>query len=262
MIPGRKVVAIVLAAGSGSRMGVGHNKVFIPIAGKPIVAHSLEIFQRSQLVQEIVVAVGENEMDLYRQHLLPAYHLSKVTQVVSGGLRRHDSEYNAILSLRGEIEAGAVDIVLVHDAVRPLFPADLLPELLQTARATGGAVVAVKASETVYGTKGGHSVECVYPREQLYVAQTPQAFRADLLLESFRRAELEGFAGTDTASSVLRAGHQVAIVPGSRNNIKITTPPDLLLAELLASGGGPEVYHKELPAPLRQWLARAGEARA
>lgn len=237
---------------------MGHNKVFIPIAGKPIVVHSLEIFQRSPLVQRIVVVAAEHEVALYQRHLLPQYRISKAGLVLAGGQRRFDSELRAVRALEPEIRAGEVSVVLVHDAVRPLFPPDRLASLLDAARRTGAAVVAVRAAETVYGAQSSSYVEQVYERDRLWVAQTPQAFHADLLVDAFCRAEEDGFAGTDTASAVLRLGHPVAIVAGNRENIKITTPVDLLLADLLLSGSSFHAEAFSLPAPLRQWLPSGG----
>jgi 2-C-methyl-D-erythritol 4-phosphate cytidylyltransferase len=228
-----KVAAVVVAAGSGRRMGGGRNKIFLPLMGRPILARTLELFQAEPEVQVVVLVAASGELEECRAEVLEPYGLAKVADLVPGGRTRHRSEHNGIEALARRIESGEVEVVLVHDGVRPFTEPAHLRRSIAIARAEGAAVVAVPARGLVLAGAGGAIDEEI--TAELWAAQTPQAFRGRLLLEAHRRAAAAGFVGTDTASVVEHAGHAVRIVEGSYDNIKITTAEDLpLAAEILA----------------------------
>jgi 2-C-methyl-D-erythritol 4-phosphate cytidylyltransferase len=228
-----KVAAVVVAAGSGRRMGGGRNKIFLPLMGRPILARTLELFQADPEVQVVVLVAASGELEECRAEILEPYGLTKVTDLVAGGRTRHHSEHNGIQALAGRIESGEVEVVLVHDGVRPFTEPAHLRRSVALARADGAAVVAVPARGLVLARADGAIEEEM--GGLLWAAQTPQAFRGRLLLEAHRGAAAAGFEGTDTASVVEHAGHVVRVVEGSYDNIKITTAADLPLAgEILA----------------------------
>jgi 2-C-methyl-D-erythritol 4-phosphate cytidylyltransferase len=223
------VAAVVVAAGSGRRMGADRNKIFLRVVGKPILARTLELFELEPEVRTVVLVASPTEFEQCRAEILRPYRLTKVSGLVGGGRTRHESERNGIEALAPEIESGQVDVVLVHDGVRPFTEPGHLRKAVALARSEGAAVVAVPARGLVFASAGGTlEAEAV---GELWAAQTPQAFRGRVLLEAHRRAAAEGFEGTDTASVVERSGRPVCVVEGSYDNLKITTAEDLVLAE-------------------------------
>jgi 2-C-methyl-D-erythritol 4-phosphate cytidylyltransferase len=236
-----KVVVIIPAAGLGTRMtsasgGKGKklaaSKQFADLAGTPILMHTLRKFADSPEVAEIYVALRANEIDGFRTRLeQEGKHLQrKKIQIVEGGEHRQQSVANAIAAL----SASPDDIVLVHDAVRPFVTEEIIHDVIQAAHKYGAAIAGVPAVDTVKQverTAEGAQITATLPRERVVMAQTPQAFRYDVLKKGVDEAAADGFLGTDEASLVERSGHQVAVVMGSPRNIKITTPADLELAE-------------------------------
>lgn len=230
------VAAVVVAAGAGRRMGAPRNKVFLPVGGRPILARTLQLFQSDPEVDLVVLVAAAAELDECRAEILEPYGLTKVRRLVPGGRTRHESEHLGIEALAPEITSGAVEVVMVHDGVRPFTEPGHLLGAAALAGELGGAMVGVPAGRgLVRATEEGWLEEAV---GELWAAQTPQAFGARLLLESHRQATAEGFEGTDTSSVVERAGHPVGVVEGSYDNVKITTAADLPLAEEIARRQG------------------------
>ncbi len=229
-----RVVAVVLGAGQGTRMGQPVNKIFLPIAGKPVIRYALETFERCPQVDEIllVAAAGEEEQlaDLAR-----ATQCRKVRGVIRGGATRHASEQCALDALRSRIESGEIEIILIHDGARPFISVAKVQQLIERARAVGGAILAepLHEEELVVQVDAQQSIQRSFAREQIWKAQTPQVFQAPLLLRAYDQARRDQFSGTDTAASLERIGCPVAIVASDASNLKITTAHDLLLAEKL-----------------------------
>ncbi len=225
---------IVLAAGGGTRIGHSRSKVYLPLAGRPIVAWSLELLWQVPGVDRLVLAARAEELELAAEVLereLPGVPV----ELVSGGRSRHESEYRALARLAGEIHAGRVAAVLIHDAARPLASLAMTERVLAAALRRGAAVPGVPA-ESIMGVDavGRLSSAGTHGTERLVTIQTPQAFRAGPLLAAHEAAARDGFAGTDTAACVERYGElEVAVVPGDPGNLKITFPDDLLVAERL-----------------------------
>ncbi|HTR82319.1 MAG TPA: 2-C-methyl-D-erythritol 4-phosphate cytidylyltransferase [Bacteroidota bacterium] len=220
--------AIIPAAGAGERMGSTVSKQFLTLHGKPIVIHTLEKFQLCDAVDEIVVAVQPSSRHQI-EFLISEFHISKVTAIAEGGRRRQDSVANALSRVRPN-----ADIVVVHDAVRPFVQQKLIKDAIEKARTHSAAVVAVRMKDTVkVGSQEG-LFERTLDRSVLWSAQTPQAFAKQLLVDAYAKANREDIDATDDASLVEMLNVQPAIVVGSFDNIKITTPDDLDFANVLA----------------------------
>ncbi|NLY80661.1 MAG: 2-C-methyl-D-erythritol 4-phosphate cytidylyltransferase [Lysinibacillus sp.] len=216
---------VLPAAGSGKRMGAGKNKLFLQLLNKPILIHTLEVFQNDPHCTGIWLAVKPEERD-YIQSLISQYEITKVKGLPAGGEERQHSVHSCLK------EMDEVDIVLVHDAARPFVTQQVIDKLVQIAHEKGAAIAGVKAKDTMKKVEDGVIVETV-DRDNLWAIQTPQAFRFDLLYEAEDVAEKVGFLGTDEAMLVERLGHQVYIVESTYDNVKITTKEDLLLGEMI-----------------------------
>lgn len=227
MYKGRKVTAVVTAAGSGRRMGTPLPKQFLKIGGKTVLEKAVEPFEASEHVDEIIV-VGSSEFlelctGLCRQ-------FSKFSRAVAGGKERQDSVRNAL----NLVEDG---YVLIHDGARPYVDMETIMRVLEAAAGTGAAVAAVPVKDTVRQTRGGDNTDSItLPRDRLYSVQTPQGFDVALIREAYAAAEGEGFLGTDDGGLAERAGHPVTIVEGSYRNIKITTQEDLPMETRIGTG--------------------------
>lgn len=227
-----KVFVILPAAGMGTRMAASQPKQFLALGGLPILIHSLRAFAAVPRVSALYVAVREQEMARVQAQI--AEYMPGQTQpaihVVCGGDTRQESVANALAAL----PAAPDDLVLVHDAVRPLIDSATIDRTLDAVIEHGAAIVGLPAIDTVKQverTAHGALITSTIPREYVVLAQTPQGFRCDLLRRAFAEAAADGFLGTDEASIVERAGQPVAVVPGSAANLKITQPGDLALAE-------------------------------
>lgn len=254
-----KTCAIVPAAGRGLRMGAAKPKQFLEISGKPLLLHTLETLSGAHFLAEILLVVpleflptAENLLgqrglhdtergECYRQppfgggrlreqdgkpdegssadHRLGAG--GQLVRVIAGGAERQDSVFNGLQALPSDC-----DWVFVHDGVRPFASLELLHNTWHAACQTGAAIAALPASDTVKRVCNGQVVETL-PRDEIWLVQTPQVFRREILLEAYREARRQGWAGTDDAFLVERLGVPIAVVPGERSNIKVTTPEDL-----------------------------------
>lgn len=217
--------AIVAAAGSGRRMGAGISKVFLPLAGRPLLLHTLETLTASPCLEGVVVVVRAEDVPLCRR-LVRGAGLGKVEAVVAGGAERQDSVARGLLAL-GE----GADVVAVHDGARPLCSPALVEATVAAARRTGAALAAVPVKDTIKVVDADGRVVSTPDRRGLFAAQTPQAFRLEVLREAFAAASARGWRATDEAALVEALGRPVAVVPGEEANLKVTTPMDLALAE-------------------------------
>ena len=233
-----KVVVIIPAAGLGTRMapvssakGKQPSKQFTELGGTPILIHTLRRFAASPRVTSIFVALRKDEMAGFRERLRgEAADLKNKVELVEGGEHRQHSVANAMAA----ISASADDIVLVHDAVRPLVTAEIIEDVLRAAEKHGAAIAGLPAVDTVKQVERkpeGAVIHTTVPRASVVLAQTPQGFRYELLKKAFDDAAADGFLGTDEASLLERAGIPVAVVMGSPRNLKITAPADMELAE-------------------------------
>jgi 2-C-methyl-D-erythritol 4-phosphate cytidylyltransferase len=219
----RERVGAVIAAGGSSRRMDGVNKIFAALAGKPVLWHVLHVFQSCDGVDQVVVVLNDASVERGLR-LVEEGGFSKVTAVCAGGGRRQDSVAEGLKRL------DRCDWVLVHDGARPCLTVDLIERGLEEARQTGAAIAAVPLKETVKVVDHQGVIEITPRREGLWAAQTPQVFRFDLLAEAYRKTAQEV---TDDASLVEASGHKVRVYMGLYDNIKVTTPEDLALAETI-----------------------------
>lgn len=215
-----RTFAIIPAGGKGKRTGKNLPKQYLKIFGKEIIAYTLEVFHKSPLIDEIIIAAEPS----YFSRLLKIkekYKLSKISKIIPGGKERQDSVFNALSA----IQAKKTDIVLVHDAARPFLSAKILSEAIIAAKKKGNAVVCIKARDTLINGDG--CVENYINRDTVYYVQTPQIFKYADLTAAFEKAKAENFIGTDESALAKNAGFTVNIVEGSLLNFKITTADDI-----------------------------------
>ena len=223
-----RIVAVVPAGGLGRRMGAGTPKQFLMLDGVPMMLHSLRVLDRAPSVTEVVLVVPKEEQARVLTEVVDRYGLKKVLKVVPGGATRQESVHHGLNEVDDDVE-----IVVVHDAVRPFVTEDLIERSIEAARKHGGAIAAVPMKDTPKQTGTDGLIHKTLDRAGLWLAQTPQTFRRALVVEAYRKAGVEHVHATDDAALVERLGHKVAIVEGSWENIKITTPEDMILAEAI-----------------------------
>lgn len=215
-------------------MGGSVPKQFLALGGEPLVVHSLRVLQHSPVIHEIILAVPEADLDYCLTDLAVRYGFSKITRVVAGGKERQDSVRHALEHVPVE-----TDIVVVHDAVRPFLTLDMVADVVEAARRVGGAIVALPMRDTVKQVGNHHHIERTVDRGPLWLAQTPQAFRRDRLLDAHRKAHADGVRATDDAFLFEWAGHPVVVVEGSGENIKVTRPEDMVIGEAILASRQP-----------------------
>ncbi|RTE05036.1 2-C-methyl-D-erythritol 4-phosphate cytidylyltransferase [Paenibacillus whitsoniae] len=220
-----KLGVIIVAAGRGSRMGTAESKQYLQLGQKPILVHTLQLFQNIQEVDEIILVVGADDVDRCSGYVAD-YGITKATQVLAGGAERQDSVRQGL----GALQPGT-EWVMVHDGVRPFAKKEHIFACLTKTQETGAAVLAVPVKDTIKVVDGNNQIQSTPDRRSLWAIQTPQAFRLALLLEAHEQAERAGFLGTDDAMLVERLGVKVSVVESDYYNIKITTPEDLPWAE-------------------------------
>jgi 2-C-methyl-D-erythritol 4-phosphate cytidylyltransferase len=229
-----RLALILPAAGNGTRMGGAIRKPLIELHGLPIICHTLRRFQGLTGLEQVIIVVHKQDLPAVRSdHWLQLKEFG-ATALIAGGVRRQDSVAEGLAVLRPE-----VDVVLIHDAVRPFAPRQAIEQSIAAAAEFGAAVVGMPVPDTIKRVEGDVTTETV-PREALWGAQTPQVFRRDILSRAFLAAQQDGFECTDDAQLVERLGVPVKLVRGSYDNFKITTPDHLRMAEALleAETGG------------------------
>jgi 2-C-methyl-D-erythritol 4-phosphate cytidylyltransferase len=228
---------IVAAAGKSARMGAGAlvNKPYIRVKGKPLLAYSLGFFDAVTWVDSVIVMVAEHETQYCLETVVNRYRYHKVRAVLPGGVSRQDSVWRGLKHLA----ADPPSYVAVHDAVRPFLSYAAFYQLSLEAHHYGGAVPGVKVKDTVKLADQKNFVLQTPPRDYLFSAQTPQVFHFDRLYDAYRRAEQEGYAGTDDASLYERFIGPVRLVESDVDNVKLTTPAELVLMEYMMENWKP-----------------------
>jgi 2-C-methyl-D-erythritol 4-phosphate cytidylyltransferase len=222
-MPLARVSALILGAGKGKRMGGRVSKQFLEIEGRPLLAYTLDKFQAHTLIDEIIVVTPKEDIDYCWQKIIYRYNFTKVNKIVSGGKERQDSVYQGLLALPEDTEW-----VVVHDGVRPLISTPVITDALRAAFEKGAAIVGVPAKDTIKVVKDNFIVQETPSRKALWQIQTPQVFKKEVLVKAYQDAQATGWVGTDDASLVERLGAPVFVVQGDYNNLKITTPEDLV----------------------------------
>ncbi|MFH1137024.1 MAG: 2-C-methyl-D-erythritol 4-phosphate cytidylyltransferase [Pseudomonadota bacterium] len=219
--------AIIPAGGAGQRFGPCQPKQFVELAGWPVLAHTLARFDQISAVDQVVIAIPPHLLEQTRSRILEPFGFGDKHILVAGGATRQESVYLGFMALGDD-----VDLVVVHDAVRPLVKASVIEDVIEKAREKGAAIAAVPVRDTLKRVEHG-VIQGTLDRSLVWQAQTPQAFRRDILAEALAAAKRDGFQGTDEAALVERLGYPVYVVQGAPDNLKITMPEDLVLAEAL-----------------------------
>lgn len=230
-----KVFAIITAGGSGIRMNAGVRKQYINIGNKPILAHTLNKFNITDGIDEILLTVPQDDIETVRSNIIDRYHFTKTINIMAGGNERQDSVYRALKN----IQASDDDIVLIHDGVRPFISHEIILNCISSLEGSDGSVVAIKPVNTIKTTNNG-KIQSTLNRGELISIQTPQTFRYGLISKCHEAAKAEGFYATDDSALVEKYGENIlgktpvlTIVEGNSFNIKITSPDDLILASAL-----------------------------
>lgn len=221
-----KTIAIIPAGGSGKRIQGSLSKQYLPLNGIPVLAHTLKVFQNSPMIHDILLVVPSGDIEFATQTIVQKYSVSKVSQVLPGGKDRQDSVKRAL-----DAVGDGYDIVLVHDGVRPFISGDLIRSAVLEAFNETAVTMGVPVKDTVKKVDQDGRILQTIDRSSLWLTQTPQAFKREVIKEAYRSAYDVGYYGTDDAGLVERIGVRVKMLPGTYENIKITTKDDLLLAE-------------------------------
>lgn len=227
-----KASVVIAAAGKGTRMGLDRNKQYIELLGKPVLARTIQTFEDCALIGEIIVVANMAEVGYCRENITDRYGFKKVRCVVAGGATRQQSVFNGLKHVSPDC-----GIVLIHDGARPFIDDASIKACVEAAAECGAAIAAVPVKDTIKRADADGFVDETVDRSSLWSIQTPQAFRYQLIAEAHRRAEEEGFEGTDDAVLAERSGLKVRLVMSSYYNIKITTREDLAIAAAIAGMG-------------------------
>lgn len=227
---GKYISAVIVAAGMGKRMKSSISKQFLPIGGRPILSHTIKKFNDCKYIDEIIIVTREEERDYCKKEIVEKYNFSKVTCIVYGGKERQDSVYNGLLAVNKKC-----DIVLIHDGVRPFVDPKSIISGIKGAVNYGACVVGVPVKDTIKVVSDDNDIIDTPKRSTLWAAQTPQCFQYDIIFTAYQNAIKEGFIATDDSKLVENLGYKVKMIMGSHNNIKITIPEDLEIADALLS---------------------------
>lgn len=220
-------IAIIFAGGSGVRMGAGVPKQFLEINGKPILIHTLQLFQEHEDIDKIYLAINE-EYIRYAERLVDDFRIDKVAAIVAGGKSAHESVYNALSKAAEENPEDSV--VLIHDGVRPFVAYEVISENIESVEKNGSAITCTQCYETVIISKEGDTVDSTPLRKESYTAQAPQSFRLGEILSMHNalRETPEGYDNlVDSCGIYRKMGKKPHIILGNRGNIKVTTPEDV-----------------------------------
>lgn len=219
--------AVIVAAGFGKRMDGNIPKQYICIGGKPVLIHSIENFERASGISEIILVVEKSRVEEILKDIVEQCRFKKVVSVIAGGKIRQESVYNGIKAV-----SGGVETISIQDGARPFTPVRMIEECITQALLHGAAAVAYPVRDTVKRVSGGRFTETL-DRKNIYLIQTPQTFRTELIREAHEKAKMDGYIGTDDTALVERLGASVVAVEGSPYNLKITYADDLASAEAL-----------------------------
>jgi len=230
-----KAIVLIPAAGTGRRMGGSVKKQYLELSGKPILAHTLTLFENHPLVEGIYPIVPFDDISYCQQQIIDRYDFSKVRRIVSGGAERQNSVGNGLDALVKDGFDQPQRPIIIHDGARPLFDCKQLSALIEIVRESGACTIGVPVKDTIKDVENNR-ITGSPDRSRLWQAQTPQGFQYQLIRNAFDRADEDGFVGTDDASLLERLGHPVQMLEGDYRNIKVTTPEDVLIAVALLGG--------------------------
>ena len=227
----KNVTAIILAAGSGRRMGGGISKQFISIKGRKILAYTVEVFEKADCIKEIILVTAQESL-LEVEELAREEKWKKITAFVIGGKERQESVMNGLSRISVESE-----IIVIHDGVRPFITEEIIEESIEVALEMGACIVGVPVKDTIKVCNDQALVKNTPKRDELWQIQTPQTFQKELILHGYQEAMKNKYLGTDDSSVIERLNHPVQVITGSYKNIKITTQEDLFIAKQFLDGG-------------------------
>ncbi len=219
----RKCTVILAAAGCGSRMALGFNKIFLSIDEKPVISYSLEMFESIDEIENIIIVTAREDVSMVND-IVSEFGYRKVKNVICGGATRQESVLNGLIAMPAD-----TDIVLIHDAARPLITESVILQLIETAESEGAATCGVYAVDTLKTVDENLNVSKTLDRSKVIEIQTPQAFKKDLIIKAHKEAVASGYKGTDDCSLLEHLGINVKVVIGERCNIKLTTPEDFII---------------------------------
>ncbi|MCG8482297.1 MAG: 2-C-methyl-D-erythritol 4-phosphate cytidylyltransferase [Clostridia bacterium] len=220
--------AIILAAGKGTRMKRDMNKQYLMLKDKPIMAQTIDVFEKCLLIDEIILVINENERGFCQRIILEKYKFKKIAKVIGGGDERQRSVYNGLSAINKDTE-----IVIIHDGARPLVTSRIIEKCLKGAMAYGAVSAGVPIKETIKIMTKDKFVDYTPDREDVWITQTPQAFKTETIRAAHLLAIDQKILGTDDAMLVEHMGVKVKMLEGDYENIKITTPEDLIAAEAI-----------------------------
>lgn len=223
-----KTVAIIPAGGAGRRMETDTAKQYLILADRPILIHTLKVFQDMPLIDDMILVVPADDILSVQKMIWEDYGLSKVSAVLPGGKERQDSVKNGLDTVREDH-----DIVIIHDAVRCFISEEIISAAITGATRYKAAIFGVPVQDTVKKVSPDGFIEKTITRDGLWLTQTPQAFQADVIKKAYEVAYADRFYGTDDAELVERLGVNVMMLQGTYDNIKITTKEDLSLGSIL-----------------------------
>lgn len=219
---------IIVAAGSGKRMKSAIAKQYIELKGRTILSYTVETFEKSDNIDEIILVTSQEAIDFVTKNIVNKYQFTKVKAVVAGGAERQDSVYNGLKKVSKD-----TDVVLIHDGVRPFVNDSYITKLESIAMEFGACVLGAPVKDTIKICDSEGYIVDTPNRSTLWLAQTPQCFKYDVIINAYEKAYKAGYTGTDDSVLVEKTGVKVKMVEGDYNNIKITTPEDLYIGEVI-----------------------------
>ena len=223
-----RVFVVIPAGGKGKRSGTETPKQYLKFHGKELIVYTLEVFQKNNLIDEIIISAEPSYFSLLEE-IKRKFNLTKISNIVEGGKERQDSVYNALKAIKADDK----DLIAVHDAARPLLPNEILTKAINAAKEKGNALVCLKARDTLL--KGDQVVKEYVDRSGMYYVQTPQIFKYGDLMKAMKKAYEKNSIGTDESMLVKELGIDINIVEGSMLNFKVTTATDIDMFEKLVT---------------------------
>ncbi len=223
-----KNCAIIVAAGKGKRMGGDISKQYLEIGGVPILTRTLWNFQNCDIIDDMVLVTGKDDIEFCEKEIIEKYNVKKVKAIIEGGAERQNSVYNGLCALDSD-----TDIVLIHDGVRPFLKGEYIEKIIYETQKYESCVLGVKVKDTIKVCDENGIVSETPERNGLWIAQTPQSFKYDLIMEAHKKAIEDNFLGTDDSMLVERIGKKVKMTEGDYDNIKITTVEDLYFGDAI-----------------------------
>lgn len=221
-----KNIAIIVCSGKGQRMGANLPKQFLKLKEKPIITHTIEKFEKCEMIDEIIIVVSKEYKEYFENEIILKNNFKKISKITLGGKERLNSVYNGLINIKDENS-----IVLIHDGVRPFIKIDHIKNIINETKKYKACVLGVRAKDTIKICQN-NTIKQTPERENIWLAQTPQAFEFSIIKKAYEKAIENNFFGTDDASLVENIGIDVKMVLGDYENIKITTKEDLKIGEI------------------------------